>query len=171
MSNNEPLLQFKLVHPNARCPQRGTSHSGAFDVYAPEGGNLLPGERVTVGTGLAHQINPAFEGLFIGLIERSGNVNMDRGGLFQMQGFMIPRSGLAAREGIRLFFAPCLIDHDYRGEIQITLENGSKNIFFWKQGDRLCQIGYIPMYAGDCSIVETLTETQRGAGGHGSTGK
>jgi dUTP pyrophosphatase len=169
--NNEPLLQFKLVHPNARCPQRGTSHSGAFDVYAPVGGDLAPGKRITIGTGLAHQMNPSFMGLAIDLIELSGQTAHHREGLFQLQGFMIPRSGMAAKKGIRLFFAPCLIDHDYRGEIHVTLENGSDEDFHWLAGDRICQIGYIPMYAGDCNLVDVLTETERGAGGHGSTGK
>lgn len=168
--NNEPLLQFKLVHPDARCPQRGTSHSGAFDVYSPQDGSLASGCRITVGTGLAHQINPAFHGIHISLVEKSGKVNPDRGSLFQLQGFMIPRSGMAAKKGIRLFFAPCLIDHDYRGEIRVTLENGSDDTFTWAKGDRICQIAYIPMYAGPCSIVDILTETERGSGGHGSTG-
>ena len=111
----ETLVQFKLVHPEAKCPQRGTSHSGAFDFYAPEGGRLEPMERKTIGTGLAHQINPAFRGLAIPLVEGSNLPNASRNGMFQLQGIMIPRSGLAAKKGIRLFFAPCLIDHDYRG--------------------------------------------------------
>ncbi len=165
------MIQFKLVHPNARCPQRGTSHSGAFDIFAPEDGIAMPFERLTVGTGVAHQISPQFHGLSMPVVEPSNRTNINRFALFHLQGIMMPRSGLAARHGIRLFFAPCLIDHDYRGEIKITLENATREPFVWSAGDRLCQIAYIPHYAGGCQVVEHLTETVRGTGGHGSTGK
>jgi dUTP pyrophosphatase len=167
----DQLIQFKLVHPMAKCPSRGTPMSGAFDVYAPEGGKVNPFEKITIGTGLSHQIAPRIDMLGICVIEGRGQAASHRIAPFALQGVMIPRSGLAARDGIRLFFAPCLIDHDYRGEIKITLENHNYKEFIWQQGDRLCQIAYIPMYMGGCVEVADLTETKRGEGGHGSTGK
>lgn len=170
MKDEEQLVQFKLLHPYAKCPTRGTSMSGAFDIYAPEGGVAHPYERKTIGTGLAHQISPKIDMLAIPIIEqRHVGTSHTRVAPFALQGIMIPRSGLAAREGIRLFFAPCLIDHDYRNEIHIVLENYSYNEFIWQAGDRLCQIAYVPMYMGECVVVDELTETSRN-GGFGSTG-
>jgi dUTP pyrophosphatase len=89
----------------------------------------------------------------------------------QLQGILIPRSGLAAKQKLRLFFAPCLIDHDYRGEIHAMLENQSEDTVRWSMGERICQIGYVPMYMGPVQEVAELSETERGSGGFGSTGR
>ena len=166
----DQLIHFKLLHPNAKLPVRGTSMSGAFDIYVPEGGFVDPFEKVTIGTGLSHQVSPRVDMLAICVMEGRNQAASHRVAPFALQGIMIPRSGLAARDGIRLFFAPCLIDHDYKNEIHIVLENASYNRFTWKAGDRLCQIAYIPVYMGDCVEVAELEATSR-TGGFGSTGK
>jgi dUTP pyrophosphatase len=147
-------VNFKLLRSGSKLPKRGTEHSGAFDIYAPENGSIAPHERKKIPTGIAHDISPVVDGL----------------DSFTLQGLLIPRSGLATK-GIRLFFAPCLIDADYRGEIIIGLENLTDEEFHWEAGDRLVQIAYVPMYMGSAGLVQELSETSRGAGGFGHTGK
>jgi dUTP pyrophosphatase len=89
----------------------------------------------------------------------------------QFHGLLISRSGLAAKQGVKLYFDPCLIDHDYRGEIKALLYNGGTEPYEWQQGERLCQIGYLPFYMGEAALSTQLSATHRGSGGFGSTGK
>lgn len=160
------LVKFKLLRPGSVLPKRGTPDSGALDIFAPVEGCILPGERQMVPTGLAHEVNGNWR---IPLINVHDGDRMHEIA-FKLQGVLIPRSGLASKKGIRLFFAPCLIDFDYRGEITVLIENQGDDVVYWKTGDRLCQIAYMPMYMGDVAAVEELTATVRGAGGFGSTG-
>jgi dUTP pyrophosphatase len=159
--NDFPAVKFKLLRPGSRLPQRGTEHSGAFDIYAPEDGCLSPHERKKVPTGIAHEVCQDFNIVTDGM----GSTQIP----FTLHGLLIPRSGLATR-GIRLYFSPSLIDADYRGEIMIGLENLSESDFWWEQGDRLAQIAYVPMYMGTAIAVDELSDTSRGTGGFGSTG-
>lgn len=153
----KPIVQFALLQPGAILPKRATPGAGAFDLFAPEGGQLFPYSKVKISTGVAHQINDEFIPGFPD---------------FQLQGFMISRSGLASNEGIRLLWQG-LIDHDYRGEIHVHLENFGGGQFHWNAGDRLCQIAYSMCFVGDAGEIHEseLIKTVRGAGGHGSTGR
>lgn len=147
------VIQFKLLHQGATLPKRGTSGSGAFDIAAPESGVIGPLERKLISTGLAHQIHAEAETPY-----------------FKLNGLLISRSGLASNKGIKLFFDPCLIDTDYRGEIKLLLENCTDVPFSWNQGDRLCQIAYMPFFMGECEETFVLEATDRGEGGFGHTG-
>jgi dUTP pyrophosphatase len=159
----DALVRFKLMRSGARLPLRGTNGSGAFDFYAPEDGHLEAGEKKLVPTGVAHDM-PGTLNLCIYGWDLSQVLLPVR-----MQGVLFDRSGLG-KKGIRISFA-CLIDNDYRGEILLSIENQSDAPFDWKAGDRMIQISYVLMYAGGAQLTDTLTDTQRGEGGFGSTGR
>ena len=82
-----------------------------------------------------------------------------------------PRSGLAAKHGVTCLNTPGTIDADYRGEVKVILINLGQEPFVIKRGERIAQMVIAPVTRGELSVVATLDETQRGAGGFGSTGR
>ena len=84
---------------------------------------------------------------------------------------MRPRSGLALNEGITLLNTPGTIDADYRGEIGVILVNLSHEVVQINDGDRICQMVINKVEQAELIEVETLSETERGKGGFGHTGK
>ncbi|PIQ10045.1 MAG: dUTP diphosphatase [Ignavibacteriales bacterium CG18_big_fil_WC_8_21_14_2_50_31_20] len=82
-----------------------------------------------------------------------------------------PRSGLALKHGIGLLNSPGTIDSDYRGEVGIIMNNISKENFVVKRGDRIAQIVLTQFYKAEILEVESISESQRGDGGFGHTGK
>jgi len=139
------LLKFKRLDDSAILPKYKTKGSAGFDLYVIEGGKLWPNERQLVRTGWAVEIPEGYE----------------------MQ--MRPRSGLALKAGISLTNSPGTIDSDYRGEIGIILENRGHKIFEWEGGDRLAQVIIAPVVQGILK-EDVISDTERGAGGFGSTG-
>jgi len=107
---------------------------------------LGPGERRLVPTGLAVAIPAGFEG--------------------QVR----PRSGLAYSYGVTVLNAPGTIDPDYRGELKVLLVNLGEGRFVIRKGDRIAQLVICPVARAELVAVPALDETQRGAGGYGSTG-
>jgi len=90
------------------------------------------------------------------------------------EGFEIqvrPRSGLALKHGIGLLNSPGTIDSDYRGEVGIIMYNISKENFVIKRGDRIAQIVLSKYYIADVLETEVISESKRGDGGFGHTGK
>lgn len=89
------------------------------------------------------------------------------------QGYEIqirPRSGLAAKNGVTVLNTPGTIDSDYRGEIKVILINLGEQDFVINHGDRIAQMVIAPVIQADFAITTSLSETERGAGGFGSTG-
>ena len=82
-----------------------------------------------------------------------------------------PRSGLAAKHGVTVLNAPGTIDADYRGEVKVILINHGAEPFAIRRGDRIAQMVVAPVTAVQLLVQEVLDETERGAGGHGSTGR
>lgn len=82
-----------------------------------------------------------------------------------------PRSGLAIKNGISLVNTPGTIDADYRGEVKIILINLGQEPFVIKPQERIAQLVIAPIYQAKFELVEELSDTARGAGGFGSTGK
>jgi dUTP pyrophosphatase len=117
-----------------------------MDVVAAEDVNLAPGARHAVATGFAVAIPNGFE--------------------VQVR----PRSGLALKHGITCLNTPGTIDSDYRGEVKVILANLGSEPFPIKRGDRIAQL--VPAAVQRASVIEvtSLDETERGAGGFGSTG-
>ena len=109
------------------------------------------------------------------LVIESGKSAMVPTGLFFEipQGYEVqirPRSGLAAKNGVTVLNTPGTIDSDYRGEINVILINLGDKPFSVNSGDRIAQMLVAPVIQADFSIVSSLEETERGAGGFGSTG-
>ncbi|MDA8653709.1 dUTP diphosphatase [Alphaproteobacteria bacterium] len=82
-----------------------------------------------------------------------------------------PRSGLAAKHGVTVLNTPGTIDCDYRGEIKVILINLGEEDFVIERGERIAQMVFAPVTKGILEITDSLSETQRGEGGFGSTGK
>ncbi len=117
-----------------------------MDLRAAEGLTLKPGERCLMPTGIAIALPEGYEA--------------------QVR----PRSGLAVKHGITVLNAPGTIDSDYRGEVKVPLINLGQNDFVIARGDRIAQMVVAPVVQARWNEVAALTETQRGAGGFGSSG-
>ena len=128
-------------------PSYATEHAAGLDVVAAETLTLAPGSRHAVATGFAIAIPPGYE--------------------VQVR----PRSGLALKHGITCLNTPGTIDSDYRGEVKVILANLGAEPFDVVRGERIAQL--VPASVLRASFHETddLDETERGAGGFGSTGR
>jgi dUTP pyrophosphatase len=141
-------LRFARLADEAREPTRAHDGDAGYDLYAVEAATLGPGERASVGTGIAVAIPEGWAGL------------------------VLPRSGLAARHGITIPNAPGLIDSGYRGEVRVLLLNSDPHEpFEVVAGDRIAQLLLVRHEAPEVLEVESLDETVRGAGGFGSSGR
>lgn len=137
----------KLVE-GATLPSRAHEGDAGLDLYACEAAHIGPGERWSVGTGVGVQIPEGHAGL------------------------VLPRSGLARDHGIALVNSPGLIDSGYRGELRVLLLNTDPaETFRVEPGDRIAQLVLAPIAIAAPVEVEALTESVRGAGGFGSSGR
>jgi len=141
-------LRFRRLAEAARSPAQAHEGDAGYDLHAAEAVTIGPGERASVGTGIAVAIPDGQAGL------------------------VIPRSGLAARHGISVVNAPGLIDSGYRGELRVLLLNTDRDEpFTVEPGDRIAQLVLVRVETEELEEVEELDETVRGAGGFGSTGR
>ncbi len=144
-------MEVKIINKSDnQLPAYETVNSAGMDLraYLPEGPvTLKPMQRMLVPTGLFMEIPEGYEG--------------------QVR----PRSGLAIKNGITVLNTPGTIDADYRGEVKIILINLSDADFTINSGDRVAQIIFAKCEQMEVINVETLSETERGAGGFGHTGK
>jgi dUTP pyrophosphatase len=141
-------LEFTRLTEAARPPVRAHDGDAGYDLHAAEPASLGPGERASVGTGVAVAIPAGHAGL------------------------VLPRSGLAARHGIALVNSPGLIDAGYRGELRVLLLNTDRSEpFEVAVGDRIAQLVLVRHAAPELAEVERLRESVRGEGGFGSTGR
>jgi dUTP pyrophosphatase len=129
-------------------PAYMTEHAAGADLFAAveDELTLLPGGRALVPTGMAIALPDGYEA--------------------QVR----PRSGLAIRNGVTCLNSPGTIDADYRGHVQVILANLGSEPFVIRRGDRIAQIIVAPVVRATFEPVEELPETQRAAGGFGSTG-
>ncbi|MDT7807429.1 MAG: dUTP pyrophosphatase [Acidobacteriota bacterium] len=137
-------LRFKRLHPAARLPTRGSAQAAGLDLCAVEHVTIEVGGRAAVRTGLAVEIPAGFYGR------------------------IAPRSGLAVRHGLDVLAG--VIDPDYRGEILCALVNHGEEPFEVEPGARIAQLVIVPVATPAPTWAEDLEETERGAGGFGSTG-
>ena len=142
-----PLPHFEGL----QLPAYETAGSAGMDVRAavPAGEPMVlaPGERAMVPTGLCVAIPQGYE--------------------IQVR----PRSGLAAKHGLPCLNTPGTIDSDYRGEIKVILINLGQDAFTIQRGERIAQLVLAPVTRLAWQAVDSLDETERGAGGFGSTGR
>ena len=141
-------LRVSQLGEEAVLPTRAHDGDAGLDLYACEAAHIGPGERWSVGTGVAVEIPEGHAGL------------------------VLPRSGLARKHGISLVNSPGLIDAGYRGEVRVLLLNTDPaETFRVEPGDRIAQLVVSPVVLAEPVEVETLTETARGTGGFGSSGR
>jgi len=139
-------LPIRRLHEDATLPERAYSGDAGLDLAACERVELGPGERAIVPTGLAVAIPEGYAG------------------------FVQPRSGLAARQGISVVNSPGLIDSGYRGEIRVVLLNtDAEHTFVAEPGDRIAQLVVLPIPELEVVEVDELPETERGVRGFGSS--
>lgn len=142
-------IQIKKLNENATIPTRGSDRAAGYDLYACLENEVVigAGETVKIGTGLSIAVP---EGYF---------------------GAIFARSGLAAKEGLRPANCVGVADSDYRGEYIVALHNDSAVSRVVTLGERIAQLVVMPYLSVEFDEVDALDETERGAGGFGSTGK
>lgn len=134
-------------------------------------GNALPAYETPLAAGMDVRADMP-ESIILGPLERALVptglfVELPEG--FEMQ--VRPRSGLAAKHGVTVLNAPGTIDADYRGEIKVILVNLSNTAFEIKPGERIAQLVVASHERVEWQAVEVLSDTERGNGGFGSTGR
>ena len=139
-------LRFKRIHPDAVLPSYAHPSDAGMDVRSVEDLTIAPGTRALVPTGLVMLLPPMYEA--------------------QVR----PRSGLALKSGITVLNTPGTIDSGYRGEVGVILMNLGDVPFEVKKGDKVAQIVIAPVTQPTIEETDTIDETDRGAGGFGSTG-
>jgi dUTP pyrophosphatase len=141
-------LRVRRLEPGAVLPRRAHPGDAGYDLHALEDLVLRPGERALVRTGIAIELPDGHAG------------------------WVVPRSGLAARHGIALVNAPGLIDAGYRGEVKVLLLNTDLVAEFEvTAGDRIAQLVVAAVAAPEVVEVDALGESARAEGGFGSTGR
>ncbi len=141
-------ILIKRLSKDVSLPKYETTGSSGMDLAANITAKIKigPGETVIIPTGIALSIPKGFE--------------------VQIR----PRSGIAAKNSISVLNTPGTIDADYRGEIKVILINLSKNFFEVENGNRIAQMVVCPVVKAQLEEVNSLSDTDRGAGGFGSTG-
>jgi dUTP diphosphatase len=141
-------LPVTKLNDGAQLPTRAHEGDAGLDLYSCESAHIGPGERWSVGTGVGVEIPEGHAGL------------------------VLPRSGLARDHGIALVNAPGLIDSGYRGELRVLLLNTDPaETFRVEPGDRIAQLLLTPIASAEVVETEALSESLRGEGGFGSSGR
>jgi dUTP pyrophosphatase len=142
-------VQIRRLRPDAMLPRYQTPDAAGMDLHAALDGpmNVAPGAVISVPTGVSMAIPRGFEG--------------------QVR----PRSGLAAKHAVTVVNAPGTIDADYRGAVMVLLINHGREPFTISHGDRIAQLVIAPVSQAELLEVSELDQTERGAGGFGSTGR
>ena len=142
-------IPVKKLKNNAILPTYGSKEAAGADLYAclEASVKIEPGKTVFVPTGIAMEIPKGYAGL------------------------AYARSGLACKQDLAPANKVGVIDSDYRGEFMIALHNHGSEMRTVSHGDRIAQLVITPVYTPGFREVEELSDTQRGAGGFGSTGK
>ena len=150
--NVKPIINIKKLNEHAVLPSYGSEYAAGADLYAIVHNDtnmieILPGETAFIGTGLSMEIPTGYVGL------------------------IYARSGMACKRGLAPANKVGVIDSDYRGEIMVALYNQSNETKVITSGDRIAQIIIQPITQFKFNEVDELSDTARGEGGFGSTGK
>lgn len=142
-------IRVKKLHPNAILPTYGSAHAAGADLYAciESPVTIEPGEIFWVPTGIALEVPEGCAGL------------------------IYARSSMGAKRGLAPANKVGVVDSDYRGEIRVVLLNHSKLPQIIEPGERVAQFVITPVLTPQYELVDDLTNTDRGTGGFGSTGK
>lgn len=139
-------LKIKMTD-GAPLPRHARPGDAGLDLTSRETVTVNPGDTVFVDIGCSFEIPDGFFGL------------------------CAPRSGLACKHGITFANTPGIIDSGYRGSVKVALHNIGREPYTVERGERVCQIIVVPFASCECVEVDELTETERGEGGFGSSGR
>jgi len=142
-------IRIKKKDERVSAPRYESSGAAGMDLRAfiDEDVAIPPLGRAKISTGLFIEVPPGYEA--------------------QVR----PRSGLAVRHGVTILNAPGTVDSDYRGELEVILVNLGAEQFTVKNGDRIAQVVISPVIRSSLIETDSLSETERGSGGFGSTGR
>ncbi|MFW0862164.1 MAG: dUTP diphosphatase [Candidatus Komeilibacteria bacterium] len=138
-------IKIKKLHPDTKLPSYANKGDAGMDVFSLEDKAIKPGERYLFKLGFAMEIPDGYVGLFW------------------------DKSGIASKHGIHTLAG--VIDSIYRGEFGVVMLNTSDESYEFKKGDKLAQLLIQPIVSPELEEVEELSDTNRGDGGFGSTGK
>ena len=143
------IVRVKKLHPNAKLPTYGSPEAAGADLYAclEEAVTIQPGEVYWVPTGIALEVPKGCAGL------------------------VYARSSMGAKRGLAPANKVGVVDSDYRGEIKVVLLNHSKQPQTLEPGERVAQFVITPVLTPAYELAKDLSDTSRGQGGFGSTGK
>lgn len=143
-----PMINIQLLNDLAKVPTRGSEYAAGYDLYAAMDCivNIAPHSTFKIGTGVAIELP---EDTF---------------------GAIFARSGLATKKGLRPANCVGVCDSDYRGEYIVPLHNDTNEIMTIEPGERIAQLVILPFIPVQFNVVDSLSETQRGSDGFGSTG-
>lgn len=139
-------VKIKKMSESAIIPTTGSKKASGYDLYSDEEADITPGTTVKVKTGIAIAIP---DGYF---------------------GAIYARSGMATKRGLRPANCVGVCDPDYRGEYIVALYNDSSETQHIDKGDRIAQLVVMPFLSIEFEETDALDDTERGAGGFGSTG-
>ena len=142
-------IKVKKLKPDATVPTMGSKLAAGADLYSAEDADVIiePSETKFIGTGLAMEIPEGYVGL------------------------VYARSGLACKRGLAPANKVGVVDSDYRGEIKVALHNHGKEAQTVEKGERIAQMVIAPYLSVNYEEADALSETERGEGGFGSTGR
>lgn len=143
------MLRWKRLPSGEGLPLPARAHAGdaGFDLRTTRGGSIFPGTWDMLSTGYSVEIPRGFVGM------------------------VCPRSGLARDYGVTVLNAPGIIDAGYVGEVKVLLIKHGRGVWVYDAGDRIAQLVVVPIAMMDSVEAETISETERGTGGFGSTGR
>ncbi len=140
-------VKFKKLHEGAREPVYSSDDAACFDFFVPADTTVMYGDTALVKLGLAVEVPRGYALL------------------------IFPRSSIGLKTPLRMANSVGIIDSDYRGEISAIYENQSASDYTLRKGERVAQGMIIPVPRARFCEVDELTETKRGSGGFGSTGR
>ncbi len=142
-------IKVKKLTPNATVPTMGSKFAAGADLYSAEDADVVigPSETKFICTGLAMEIPEGYVGL------------------------VYARSGLACNSGLAPANTVGVVDRAYRGEIKVALHNHGKEAQTVEKGERIAQMVIAPYLSAEYEEADELSETERGEGGFGSTGR
>ena len=136
-----------VLSEGAVLPEKKHPEDAGYDIYANADITLVPGIQTMVPTGIFMEPDPDW----------------------YVQ--IVPRSGLAAKEGVTVLNTPGTIDSNYRDEIKVIMINHSSRPYNIAKGNRIAQMIFTPSYSAKFTVVNKLGDSDRGLGGFGSTGR
>ena len=141
-------ISIQLLNDLAKVPTRGSEYAAGYDLYAATVYNIeiAPHSTIKIGTGVAMELP---EGTF---------------------GAIFARSGLATKKGLRPANCVGVCDSDYRGEYIVPLHNDTDELMVIEAGERIAQLIIMNFNPIEFNVVDSLSDTERGSGGFGSSG-